>query len=158
MGAPSGAPGLNPGEGKKTEMEQVETTRKVLVMRDPLKHLEMMAGHLGESGRAPGIYPTVSLAGDRLEVLSFRGFGNKEFLQQLLVENICPQGLQGYVRAQALGPPGSELPSSQCFGQYWITAHPVCRKSTPKISTDLLSEFKGENKMCSHLVGTKESC
>lgn len=51
---------------------------------------------------------------------------------------------------------GPELQSSQCFGQYWITAQPVCRKSTPKISTDLLSELKGQNKMCSHLVGIKE--
>lgn len=79
MSAPSGAPGLNRGEGKKTEMELVETTRKVLVMRDTLKHLEMMAGHLGESGRAPGIYPAASPAGDRLEVL-FRGFGSTQFL------------------------------------------------------------------------------
>lgn len=51
---PSGALGLNPGEGNKTEMESVGTTRKVLVLRDPLKHLEMMAGHLSESGGESG--------------------------------------------------------------------------------------------------------
>ena len=40
---PSGAPGPNLGEGKKKEMEQTETSQKVLFLRDALRHWERMS-------------------------------------------------------------------------------------------------------------------